>query len=310
MSRLACVALLAVLAACAPPRHPEPPPLEVPDRVAVQVNGRTTSVALEDYVLGSILSEVVPVGEATTVAARIYEVQAVVARSYALSHLGRHRTDGFDLCDTTHCQVYQPARIKSSRFSEVAREAVRRTAGQVLSYARRPIQAVFHADCGGATASASAVWGGAPVPYLPGREDDVRAPHRTWRVAVSIDELRQALNRNPRTAVGARLDDVSVASRDDSGRAAGVSLRGERTQIVRGEDFRSVLNQSLRGQSMLSTRFAISRSGRTYAMTGTGYGHGVGLCQLGAAARARRGDSVTAIVSAYYPGARLISLDK
>jgi len=310
MRKVACLGLVAALAGCAPPRRPEPPPLSIPDRIAVQVNGRVTSVAFEDYVLGSILAEVVPANEALPVAARIYEVQAVVARSYALSHLGRHRSQGFDLCATTHCQVYEPSRIRSSRFAPVAREAVRRTSSQVLSFGRRPIDAVFHADCGGATAAADAVWGGAPVPYLPAHEDDVEVAHRSWRVELSAEQLRAALNKDARTAVGARLDALSVDSRDASGRAAVVSIRGERRLAVRGEDLRAALNQALGGQRVLSTRFDIERTGRAYALTGSGFGHGVGMCQVGAAARARRGDSLLAIVGAYYPGARVVTLDR
>lgn len=310
MRKVACLGLVAALAGCAPPRRPEPPPLSIPDRIAVQVNGRVTSVAFEDYVLGSILAEVVPANEALPVAARIYEVQAVVARSYALSHLGRHRSQGFDLCATTHCQVYEPSRIRSSRFAPVAREAVRRTSSQVLSFGRRPIDAVFHADCGGATAAADAVWGGAPVPYLPAHEDDVEVAHRSWRVELSAEQLRAALNKDARTAVGARLDALSVDSRDASGRAAMVSIRGERRLAVRGEDLRAALNQALGGQRVLSTRFDIERTGRAYALTGSGFGHGVGMCQVGAAARARRGDSLLAIVGAYYPGARVVTLDR
>lgn len=310
MRKVACLGLVAALAGCAPPRRPEPPPLSIPDRIAVQVNGRVTSVAFEDYVLGSILAEVVPANEALPVAARIYEVQAVVARSYALSHLGRHRSQGFDLCATTHCQVYEPSRIRSSRFAPVAREAVRRTSSQVLSFGRRPIDAVFHADCGGATAAADAVWGGAPVPYLPAHEDDVEVAHRSWRVELSAEQLRAALNKDARTAVGARLDALSVDSRDASGRAAMVTIRGERRLTVRGEDLRAALNQALGGQRVLSTRFDIERTGRAYALTGSGFGHGVGMCQVGAAARARRGDSLLAIVGAYYPGARVVTLDR
>ena len=82
------------------------------------------------------LSEVTPVGADPAAVARIFEVQTVLARTYAVAHLGRHQKDGFDLCDTTHCQLYQPARIKTSRFAEAARHAVERTRGVVLMFSR------------------------------------------------------------------------------------------------------------------------------------------------------------------------------
>jgi stage II sporulation protein D len=53
----------------------------------------------------------------------------------------------------------------------------------------------------------------------------------------------------------------------------------------------------------MSTRMSITRSGSTYVFEGTGFGHGVGLCQAGAAARARRGDTTEAILAAYFTGA-------
>src|SRR5712692_6883261 len=76
----------------------------VPDRLLVRIGGRVTSVSLEQYVIAAALSEVTPLNEAPATVESIYEVQAVVARTYAISHSNRHRAEGFDLCDTTHCQ--------------------------------------------------------------------------------------------------------------------------------------------------------------------------------------------------------------
>ncbi len=96
-----------------------------------------------------------------------------------------------------------------------------------------------------------------------------------------------------------------MSSRDDSGRAAGLGVRGERSYTVRGDVLRAVLNQSLPGRGLQSTKFTLTRSGSRYSFEGTGYGHGVGLCQRGAATRIRRGDSVEAVLRAYYPGTTL-----
>src|SRR5207344_896533 len=157
-------ALVVLVAACAPPKRAFPGPMggstPVPDTVTVRTGGRVRSVPLDEYVLGAVLSEVTPVGESDATVARIYEVQAIVARTYALSQLGRHRQNGFDVCDTTHCQLYEPARIASSRFSDAARAAVARTTGRVLTFGGHIAEALFHADCGGSTTSADAVWGG------------------------------------------------------------------------------------------------------------------------------------------------------
>ena len=138
-------------------------------------------------------------------------VQAVIARTYAVAHLGRHRQQGFDVCDATHCQLYDPARIKTSRFTAVAREAVRETSREVLMYASRPAEALFHADCGGSTTSADAVWGGRALPYLKASPDQQPSlSHRTWRFAVPFTKLREALNRDTRSRVGTRLDRIEI----------------------------------------------------------------------------------------------------
>ena len=66
---------------------------------------------LEDYVAGAALSEAAPGAAGARAAEAMFEVQAIVARTYAEAHRGRHAREGFDLCSTTHCQIYEPARL-------------------------------------------------------------------------------------------------------------------------------------------------------------------------------------------------------
>ena len=310
--RIAIVIVAAVVAAhCARPRTVRAPQAlptatTLPREIRVSVTGRTVRVAFEDYVLGASLSEVSPVGESAATVDRVFEVQSVLARTYALAHLGRHASEGFDLCDSTHCQLYQPARLTTSRFAPAARQAVTRTAGRVLTFAGRPAEAVFHSDCGGHTAASATAWGNAPVPYLASHKDDVpEGTHHEWQFRTTTAALRAALNADPKAVVGSRLDAVTVVERDSSGRAVRVEVRGERRQILRAEQVRAILNSRLGDRAIQSTRFTVTTTGSAWLFTGTGFGHGVGLCQVGAAARARRGDSLSDILSAYYPGARL-----
>jgi stage II sporulation protein D len=309
MARVRFVSTLIALglaAGCVNPRTPRPATFAAPDVIRVRTEGRIQSVPLEEYVLGSALSELTPVGADPSAVARIYEVQTVLARTYALAHLGRHQKDGFDLCDSTHCQLYQPGRIKTSRFSQAARRAVDQTRGVVLTFSRVPAEALYHSDCGGHTASADAVWGGAHVPYLTGAPDHVPSlTHRTWTFDAAVEKVRAVLNLDPRSAVGRRLDRIAVTTRDDSGRAREIQVRGERTRTLRGEDLRAILNSEFGFRAIMSTRIEVERRGATYRFTGTGFGHGVGLCQTGAAARAARGQAVAEILAAYYPGAAL-----
>jgi stage II sporulation protein D len=271
----------------------------------VQVEGQVSTVALEQYVLGAALSEVIPTGESDDVVGTIYQVQAIVARTYAAAHLGRHASEGFDLCDKTHCQLYQPGRIQTSRFAPLARRAVVVTSGRILRYNGGAADAPFHSDCGGRTTTPADAWGGETLPYLPERPDDVPVgTHRSWQFAAPSQEWTNILRRDPRTDPGGPLRNLSVTKTDGSGRASEVEITGLRTRRVTGSLLRTVVTADRGDKSLVSTRFTVSRTPNGFRLEGTGFGHGVGLCQVGAIARARRGDSVAAILGHYYPGAR------
>ena len=115
-------------------------------------------VALEDYLLGVVPSEM-PFSHLEALKA-----QAVAARSYALSRLGAHGREGYDLCDREHCQVYGGVAAETL----LASKAVQETAGLVLLFAGKPARAFFHSTCGGHTEPAEAALSASPVPYLPG----------------------------------------------------------------------------------------------------------------------------------------------
>ena len=264
-------------------------------------------VALEDYVAATAASEVHPDVADEAIAERVYEVQAIIARTYALSNRGRHSKDGFDLCSTTHCQLYEPERLRSSRWAIAARDGAQRTAGGVLWFGDAPVRAVFHADCGGYTSAAGAVWGGLAPPYLCSQRDTVPTAtvHSEWTFDPRVDALRAALNADPRTAVGARLDGVEVAGRDAAGRAEKIVLRGSRTFVIRGEIFRDVVTHRFGPRTLKSTLFSVKKTRGAFSFSGRGFGHGVGLCQAGALARLRAGQSPEDVLAFYFPGTAL-----
>jgi stage II sporulation protein D len=166
---------------------------------------------------------------------------------------------------------------------------------------------LFHADCGGHTAAAEIVWGGDRVPYLVGTPDEVPAKtHREWRFDVTATNLRNALAGDTRSDVGRRLASVAIGRRDASGRAVQVTLRGDRVVTLRGEQLRAIMNRAFGATAMQSTKFTVTRTAEGYRFDGAGYGHGVGLCQVGATARARRGESIEGILTTYYPGAKAV----
>jgi len=276
--------------------------------IRVRAAGSVVSVPLEEYVAATALSEITPLDESPSTVARMYDVQTIVARTYVLAHLARHRAEGFDVCDSTHCQLYEPARLATSRFADAARQAAARTAGQILAYAGSPIDALFHADCGGHTASPEQVWGSAGFPYLRPEADNVPSvKHRRWTLTLTRFDLLKALD-DERRPVGRSLKSVVLDGTDSSGRVSHVTIAGSDARVtLRSDDFRNAVNKRLGPRAMMSTRFAMSRApnGADYVLSGTGFGHGVGLCQVGALARARRGDSAADILAVYFPGAAL-----
>jgi stage II sporulation protein D len=120
-------------------------------------------VSLEDYVRGVVPNELSPGGWPELEALK---AQAVAARTYAVSNLGRFRGEGFDLTPDTRSQVY------GGRATEhpLTDRAVRETRGRVATYRGVPINALYSSTCGGRTEDAENIFGGEPVPYLRGRE--------------------------------------------------------------------------------------------------------------------------------------------
>jgi stage II sporulation protein D len=271
-------------------------------------SGAIEDIALEDYVRDVVVGELSVSAADAALAPAAYEAQAIVARTYAIAGRGRHAAEGFDLCSTTHCQVFVRNQWQRSRGATAVETAVARTRGQYLESAGRPIEAVFHAHCGGHTSAAAEVWRSAGAPYLQGIDDPycVREQGETWTSTLDLEAVRVALNQRPRTQVGEHLDGVQVLRRDAGGRVVEIALTGSRAPVVTGEDFRLAIIAAAGPRSLRSARFEVERLGTRVRFTGRGSGHGVGLCQIGMIGRLRAGQSPAQILVAYYPGAAVV----
>jgi stage II sporulation protein D len=258
--------------------------------------GRTTVVPLEDYVLGVLAAE-----GATEDQVEALKALAVVSRTYALRNLGRHEAEGYDFCTLTHCQVYR----NPPGVSQAAREAAASTEGESLrDQADRVADVYFSAACGGVTADVERLWGGPARSYLRPVADDYCAtmPNRNWMEEIPGARLLEALGKDPRSDVGRRLDRVDVIRRDATGRAELIALEGERRRQLPGWDFKLIVGRGLGWNVLKSSRFDLSRRGSAFVFRGSGFGHGVGLCQSGAHVMARRGADYRAILRHYFPG--------
>lgn len=289
------------------PAWPAPPlPAAVKVRVSAQGGQRILTLPLDEYVLGAVRAEMLPSTLRAEPASRALDVQALVSRTYAAANLGRHAADGYDLCDTTHCQVFRPATAGEGPADAAAR-AVNATRGRVLTFEGRVIQALFHADCGGHTAAATSVWGGTDAPYLESVDDVfcARRPASAWAFDAGESGMLRALNADARTRIGDRVRRVEIASRDSAGRALAVTVIGSKTISVRAEVFRAAMTRAFGPRSIRSTWFEVVRDGPRLRFSGVGFGHGVGLCQNGALRRVEARQTPAEILAHYFPGTRL-----
>ncbi len=222
------------------------------------------------------------------------EALAVAIRTFALANVTRHRSDGFDLCDQTHCQVLRPATAATQRAADA-------TAGRLLLRRGVPAQIFFCASCGGQTEIPSAVWPGAEdPPFLPSRPDNACQGAPAWTADLHQMDLLRALQAAGFR--GNRLSDVRIASRNGSGRVSRLQIGGLDPGEISGQDLRVAVGRTIGWQHIKSTAFELQRIGDAFRFSGHGSGHGVGLCVIGSARLAENGATADAILNRYFPG--------
>lgn len=258
-------------------------------RIGVTAADGTVSaqtLAVEEYVARVISGEGQPrAGRAA------HEALAIVIRTFAAANHHRHRAEGFDLCDTTHCQVMRPA-IAASRAAALA------TAGRVLLDRGQPAFVYYSALCGGIPALASEVWAGA-TDYRPeAPRDDACEDEPAWTNELRADQLEQALRAAGLR--GQRLRGLRVVDRTTSRRAGTLHVEGFAPTEISAHELRMAVGRTLGWQWLRSTAFEVTRTAAGYRFRGVGYGHGVGLCVIGAGRRAARGESAAQILRAYF----------
>ncbi|HEX6046532.1 MAG TPA: SpoIID/LytB domain-containing protein [Pyrinomonadaceae bacterium] len=258
----------------------------------------TRSMPLEAYVTRVVATEGSIENEPEALKAL-----AIAVRTFALKNLKRHAQDGYDFCSTTHCQ-----RFETSTIRPVVAAAVKDTAGAVLKDEKGQVaDSYFGASCGGMTANIKTLWGADAPRYLQGVRDDYcdSEAHSRWTDTIPADRLVKALRSDPRTDVGETIRELDVAKRDETGRAELISIGGNRQRTISGWEFKLIVGRALGWNLLKSSRFTIARSGSAFVFRGSGFGHGLGLCQEGAHVMAERGLTYQQILTKYFPGANL-----
>jgi len=253
---------------------------------------------MEEYVAGVLAGETGSFKSDETLKA-----MAVTARTYAMHFGARHALDGFDFCDSTHCQNLRLAGI-TPRLRKLAES----TTGEVLWYDGEPAAAYYHANCGGTTEDGRYILGNTEqrAPYLNQHSDTycIRSASSQWRSEISKQDLQHALAAEG-IAVPGKLRSVAVAKRTASGRVEFLTVAGTQSITVPGLAFRLAVGRNIGWDRMKSNWYDMRVNGNRIVFQGRGSGHGVGLCQVGAEVMGEEGRSYREILAYYYPGTRM-----
>ena len=258
----------------------------------------TASMPMDEYIAGVLAGET-----GTFKSDEALKAMAVTARTYAMHFGSRHALDGFDFCDSTHCQ-----NLRLSDITPRLRKIVEATAGEVLWYDGEPAATYYHANCGGATEDGRFILGNDEqrAPYLKQHSDTycIRNGAGQWRSEVSQRELQRALAAEGINVPG-QLHAVAVLQHTPSGRVEFLTVAGSHSITVPGLTFRSAVGHNIGWDRLKSNWYDVRVEGDRVVFHGRGSGHGVGLCQVGAEVMGEEGRSYRAILSFYYPGTRL-----
>lgn len=211
-----------------------------------------------------------------------YEAQAIVSRTYTTRSQHRHLLDGFHVCDQVHCQVYHGITTCTPDMFQ----AVSRTRNKILIDQHGvPITAAFHSNCGGHTQGAEAVWQVA-LPYLRCIRDTfcARGAHSHWEREILGADWRAWLSDQ---RGGNPHGPTSMFPRERAPHLL------DSTAAIRAAAARSAFD-------LPSAFFVAMDRGSHVELIGQGFGHGIGMCQEGAMARAQAGASSWDILSAYF----------
>ena len=223
----------------------------------------------------------------------------------------------FDVCADDHCQRYQGV---SRKVTPQVLEAIRATRGIVLSYEGEVCDARFSKCCGGKTELYESCWDDTPHPYLSVVDDPFCNTHDEkvlsevlnhydqstnfyrWTVEYSQEELSELVRRRGGFDYGDIMDLIPI-ERGPSGRIVRLQIVGTKATRIIGKELE--IRRTLSESHLYSSAFDVEKRDGHFVLHGAGWGHGVGLCQIGAAVMGSQGYSHEEILHHYYPEAEL-----
>ena len=275
----------------------------------------TSEIPFENYIAGVVYGEM-PGGTPEALKA-----QAVVARSYALKNMDRHKDEGYNFCDCTHCQVYKGYVNRDSRFFYAAVS----TGGLVLKHAGTLVDGLYHSTCGGKTSMPVDVYGSVE-PGVTGVTDIISkeknkeilcgsSPHFRWKYKITAEELLQILKKEPLYDSIDGIEEIRILKKDAAGRVLILQIIGkERILKISGYDFWQMTGSHKGWGKFKSACFTVKtikptaskKSQVQFVFLGKGLGHGLGMCQWGAMRMGEKGYSFRQILKHYFPESEIV----
>ena len=302
-------------------------------------------VAINELPVERYLASVISSEMSATASPEFLKAHAVISRSWLLAQMEKRRQHEngadnffsfikkddelirwydrddhtiFDVCADDHCQRYQG--IVHARNSHVE-EAISQTRGQILTYDGEICDARFHKCCGGDTEEFQYCWEDTPKPYLVSVHDpwcntsdkqilsqvlndyDQETPDfYHWTVEYTQAQLSELINRKLKDDFGL-ITDLIPLERGKSGRIWKLKIVGTKKTFTIGKELE--IRRALSETHLLSSAFDVEHEGDCFRLHGKGWGHGVGLCQIGAAVMGEQGKTYDEILLFYYRNAEI-----
>ena len=279
-------------------------------------------IGVEDYLLSVISSEM-----RASAGLEFLKAHAVISRSWVLTNLRSHAN--FDVCADDHCQRYQGC---GKAAGPMVRRAIDETWGEVLCSDGEICDTRYSKCCGGRTELFSTCWQDRDYPYLQSVEDAAEPGGKpfcdcedeavlgqvlndfdletrdfySWEVRYGAEELSDLVRRRTGVDFG-RIEALVPVERGPSGRIKRLRIEGTLRSETIGKEL--AVRRALSESHLKSSAFEVSRDGEDFILKGKGWGHGVGLCQIGAAVMSCKGYGYRGILAHYYPGTSIRNED-
>jgi stage II sporulation protein D len=212
-----------------------------------------------------------------------YKLQAILCRTYGLKNINRHQSQGYNLCDKVHCQVYH----NKCKKNDIIKATAATSGLVVVDHDLNLINTTFHSNCGGQTCNSEDVWV-RPVSYLRSIKDSfcLGEPHSVWKKKINKEDFKTVFSKN--NPIDSLEFDSVLNICQDTARFPHKKIISTKLTRVRSE------------LGLRSTFFSIEPDSNQLLLFGKGFGHGVGLCQEGGIVMAKKEYSYVDILKFYY----------